>query len=157
MRKGIYQKRPANIIYGEAQQHLRLGMKLRHALHHCPAPSPTLHWGLSSTVVVKKQKQKSECNSITESNLVPTGQANKSRDDLQGKELRLYPESQQTQEMVESCPQNTILPELESGSFYIKGEGLQPSISGSTSPFPHQQPLEGACEFHLPVDTYRWA
>ena len=82
MRKGIYQKHPANIIYGEAQQHLRLGMKLRNALHHCPAPSPTLHWGLSSTVVVKKQKQKSECNSITESNLVPTGQANKSRDDL---------------------------------------------------------------------------
>lgn len=87
MRKGIYQKRPANIIYGEALQHLRLGMKLRHALPHCPAPSPTLHWGLSSTVVVKKQKQKSECNSITESNLVPTGQANKSRDDLPGQRI----------------------------------------------------------------------
>ena len=73
-------------------------MKLRHALHHCPAPSPTLHWGLSSAVVVKRQKQKSECNSITESNLVPTGQANTSRDDLLGQRTQ----SQQTQETADS-------------------------------------------------------
>ena len=45
--KDVDQEHPANILYGEARQHLRWGIEWRRPFHHAhPASPSTLHWRL---------------------------------------------------------------------------------------------------------------